>query len=41
MSQAPYRTFVLSLTSSAKQTDGARNLFEKATGKNVPEKFSN
>lgn len=24
-----------------KITDGARNLFEKATGKNVPEKFSN
>jgi hypothetical protein len=23
------------------QTDGARNMFEKATGKNVPEKFSN
>merc|ERR1712039_235101 len=24
-----------------KITDGARNMFEKATGKNVPEKFSN
>ena len=23
------------------QTDGARNMFEKATGKNVPSKFSN
>jgi hypothetical protein len=25
----------------AKQTDGARNMFEKATGKDVPDKFSN
>ncbi|KAJ4291171.1 hypothetical protein N0V90_010369 [Kalmusia sp. IMI 367209] len=24
-----------------KITDGARNMFEKATGKNVPDKFSN
>ncbi|KAL1645850.1 hypothetical protein SLS61_008111 [Didymella pomorum] len=24
-----------------RQTDGARNMFEKATGKNVPDKFSN
>lgn len=23
------------------QTDGARGMFEKATGKNVPDKFSN
>ena len=29
------------LLTMLQQTDGARNMFEKATGKNVPEKFSN
>jgi len=28
-------------STNEKITDGARNLFEKATGKNVPDKFSN
>ena len=26
---------------TTRQTDGARGMFEKATGKKVPEKFSN
>jgi hypothetical protein len=30
-----------SLLTMLQQTDGARNMFEKATGKHVPEKISN
>lgn len=40
---APTAAFarVYSILINYRQTDGARNMFEKATGKKVPEKFSN
>jgi hypothetical protein len=38
MLHALTKTYLLTML---QQTDGARNMFEKATGKNVPDKFSN
>jgi hypothetical protein len=38
MPHALTKTYLLTML---QQTDGARNMFEKATGKNVPDKFSN